>query len=109
MEAPDEQVHGRALAAAHVYRQGRLPPLLRRARKPERRKRKLRNYLSYYKFVSNWLSPSSQFDTKPKGLIPLGGCHVEEVARGPKGTKFGLKVSHADFPAGKVLVRLQKI
>ena len=48
--------------------------------------------------------PVLQFDTKPKGLIPLGGCHVEEVARGPKGAKFGLKVSHADFPAGKVLV-----
>jgi hypothetical protein len=34
----------------------------------------------------------------------LGGSHVEEIERGPRGSKFGLKISHPDFPQGKVLV-----
>ncbi len=44
------------------------------------------------------------FDTKPKGIIPLGGCKVEKLQRGPQGGKFGLKISHPDFAAGKMLV-----
>ena len=46
----------------------------------------------------------SHFDTKPKGIIPLGGCKVEAVERGPKGAKFGIKVTHPDFLSGKLLV-----
>ena len=59
-------------------------------------------FLLYYGERTN--PNAANFDTKPKGIIPLGGCHVEEEARGPKGTKFGLKISHPDFPPGKALV-----
>jgi hypothetical protein len=44
------------------------------------------------------------FDTKPKGAIPLGGCRVERVARGPPGAPFGLRVSQPDFRPGKTLL-----
>lgn len=44
------------------------------------------------------------FDTKPRGVIPLGGCNVEKVERGPAGTTFGFCISHPDFVAGRVLV-----
>jgi hypothetical protein len=58
-------------------------------------------FLLYY--VSG--SPTQTFfDTKPKGIIPLGGCKVEKLQRGPQGGKFGLKISHHDFAAGKMLV-----
>ena len=37
-------------------------------------------------------------------MIPLGGSKVELVERGPKGNKFGLKVTHPDFHAGRALI-----
>lgn len=46
----------------------------------------------------------THFDTKPKGAIPLGGCKVDLVERGPKGMKFGLRITHPDFYAGRMLV-----
>jgi hypothetical protein len=39
-----------------------------------------------------------------QGVIPLGGSKVEVVERGPKGNKFGIKVTHPDFFAGRALV-----
>lgn len=39
-----------------------------------------------------------------QGVIPLGGSKVELIERGPKGCKFGLKVTHPDFLAGRALV-----
>ncbi len=39
-----------------------------------------------------------------QGVIPLGGCKVEPVERGPRGSKFGIKITHPDFVAGKMLV-----
>lgn len=44
------------------------------------------------------------FDTKPKGVIPLGGCKVDVVERGPKSFKWGLRITHPDFYAGRMLV-----
>ena len=39
-----------------------------------------------------------------QGVLPLGGAKVELVERGPKGNKFGIKVSHPDFYAGRALI-----
>lgn len=39
-----------------------------------------------------------------QGVIPLGGCTVELVERGPKASKFGIRISHPDFVRGKFLV-----
>lgn len=39
-----------------------------------------------------------------QGIIPLGGCKVESTKRGPKGASFGIKVTHPDFAAGKLLI-----
>jgi hypothetical protein len=39
-----------------------------------------------------------------QGVVPLGGCKVEKVERGPKGSKFGLKITHPDFYAGRQLI-----
>jgi hypothetical protein len=58
-------------------------------------------YLLYY---MNGSLTQTFFDTKPKGIIPLGGCKVDAVARGPNGKKFGLKITHPDFMAGKMLI-----
>lgn len=44
------------------------------------------------------------FDTKPKGIVPLGGCKVEKVERGPKGGKVGLQITHPDFYEGRMLI-----
>ncbi|CAE7708472.1 PLEKHD1, partial [Symbiodinium sp. KB8] len=45
------------------------------------------------------------FDNKPKGVIPLGGCSVELIERGPKESGMhGLKVTHPDFYTGRHLV-----
>ncbi len=44
------------------------------------------------------------FDTKPKGCIPLGGCKVDCIERGPKDFNFGLRITHPDFFAGRQLV-----
>ena len=41
---------------------------------------------------------------QPQGIVPLGGSKVEKVERGPKGSKFGLKITHPDFMAGRALV-----
>ena len=37
-------------------------------------------------------------------MIPLGGCKVEAVERGPGKSKFGIKISHPDFVAGRTLI-----
>ena len=58
-------------------------------------------FLLYY--VSGSLT-AKFFDTKPKGIIPLGGCKVELIARGPSKGKFGLKITHPDFMPGKMLI-----
>jgi WW domain/PH domain len=51
------------------------------------------------------VSPNQQhFDTKPRGVIPLGGAHVEACERGPKGAKGGIQISHPDFYAGRKLI-----
>lgn len=49
---------------------------------------------------------NSHYDdfTYLQGVIPLGGCKVEKVERGPGKSKFGLKISHTDFVAGRTLV-----
>lgn len=47
---------------------------------------------------------SIHFNNKPKGVIPLGGCKVDLVERGPKASKLGLKITHPDFLAGRMLV-----
>lgn len=39
-----------------------------------------------------------------QGVIPLGGCKVELVERGPKGAKFGLKITSPDFYPGRMLI-----
>jgi hypothetical protein len=58
-------------------------------------------YLIYYMTGS---LTQTFFDTKPKGIIPLGGCKVELTPRGPSKGKFGLKITHPDFMAGKMLI-----
>ncbi len=37
-------------------------------------------------------------------MIPLGGCKVETIERGPRNSKFGLKITHPDFTSGRMLV-----
>jgi hypothetical protein len=59
-------------------------------------------FLFYY--PPNSSANPTHFNTKPKGLVPLGGSKVETVERGPKGCKFGIKVTHPDFYAGRALV-----
>lgn len=44
----------------------------------------------------------------PQGIVPLGGCKVEKVERGPKGGKFGLRITHPDFYAGRELILAQE-
>ena len=39
-----------------------------------------------------------------QGVVPLGGSKVETIERGPKGNKFGIKVTHPDFSAGRALI-----
>jgi hypothetical protein len=39
-----------------------------------------------------------------QGVIPLGGCKVEPIERGPGKSKFGIKITHPDFVAGRSLV-----
>lgn len=47
----------------------------------------------------------AHFNTKPKGIIPLGGCKVDVVERGPKGlASWGLRITHPDFYTGKLLI-----
>lgn len=58
-------------------------------------------FLLYY---ANGRSDQAHFDTKPKGCIPLGGCKVDLVDRGPKGIRFGLRITHPDFFAGRLLI-----
>lgn len=58
-------------------------------------------YILYYNPTED---VSKNFSTKPKGVLPLGGAKVETVERGPKGCKFGIKVSHPDFYAGRALI-----
>jgi myosin heavy subunit len=59
-------------------------------------------FLLYYS-PSN--SPTAaHFDTKPKGVIPLGGCTVDLVERGPGRTSFGVRIQHPDFYAGRALI-----
>jgi hypothetical protein len=48
--------------------------------------------------------PSRCSHRAEQGVIPLGGSKVELVERGPKGNKFGIKVTHPDFFAGRALV-----
>ena len=43
-----------------------------------------------------------------QGIVPLGGCKVEKVERGPKGGKFGLRITHPDFYAGRELILAQE-
>lgn len=59
-------------------------------------------FLLYY--AGSTPAGAAAFDTKPKGVIPLGGCKVDLVERGPKGFKFGLRITHPDFYAGKMLI-----
>lgn len=55
-------------------------------------------------YGNNSSANPTHFDTKPKGVIPLGGCKVDLVERGPKGCKFGLRITHPDFYAGRMLI-----
>jgi hypothetical protein len=59
-------------------------------------------FLLYY--ASNTPAETAHFDTKPKGVIPLGGCKVDLVDRGPKAYKYGLRITHPDFIAGRMLI-----
>ena len=54
-------------------------------------------FLLYY--APSGAVDATSFDTKAKGAIPLGGCKVDLVERGPK-AKFGIKITHPDFYAG---------
>jgi len=40
----------------------------------------------------------------PLQAIPLGGCKVDLVDRGPKAARFGLRITHPDFYAGRMLI-----
>lgn len=59
-------------------------------------------YLLYY--AASGPANPTHFDTKPKGVIPLGGCKVDLVERGPKGSRYGLRITHPDFYAGRMLI-----
>jgi len=59
-------------------------------------------FLLYY--APSHSPTQAHFDTKPKGVIPLGGCTVELVERGPGKSSFGLRIQHPDFYAGRALV-----
>ena len=54
-------------------------------------------FLLYY--APSGAVDATSFDTKAKGAIPLGGCKVDLVERGPK-AKYGIKITHPDFYAG---------
>ncbi|RYG52626.1 hypothetical protein EON67_00755 [archaeon] len=65
-------------------------------------------FLMYYAPLSTSVEADpalAHFNTKPKGIIPLGGCKVDVVERGPKGlTSWGLRITHPDFYTGKLLI-----
>jgi len=58
-------------------------------------------FLLYY--APSGAVDATSFDTKAKGAIPLGGCKVDLVERGPK-AKYGIKITHPDFYAGAWLL-----
>jgi hypothetical protein len=77
------------------------------------------DYSSAFRYETkgaHWLDYSSAFRVEGtpselhaissgvQGIVPLGGCKVEKVERGPKGSKSGLQITHPDFYEGRMLI-----